>query len=257
METFDLRFVTLLGYGMMQVNGGNGHQYYYRQNGRTYDGGGGAGGRLAVYFKSNRTYSGTFEAYGGNGGRNGGTAGGAGTIFLYHLVHRHRTMIVSNRLRSPVKPRDEAISSYSDLSLLPGISWLLTEGRIHEFAKDLNYHFEELQIFGSAHLAIHEDSGGKPSIHFRHMIGDRSGTVHVGKDQLMDLNRTEIDLPFSVHVYDGGYLGLATYTEVHGVNVHVSGVAENIYDLLLHHDGVLYLNEGAKTGNTHVKDAFR
>jgi hypothetical protein len=240
----------------MQVNGGDGHQYHHH-NGATYNGGGGAGGRLAVYFKSNRTYSGTFEAYGGNGGKHGGTAGGAGTIILYHLIHRHRTLVVSNKLRSPVKPRDEAISSYSDLSLIPGTAWLLTEGVIHEFAKGLNYHFEELQIDGGVHLAIHENSGGKPSLHFRHMIGDRSGTVHIGRDQLMDMNRTEIDLPFSVHVYKGGYLGLATFTVIHGVNVHVDGVMENIDDLLLHHGGVLYLNEGAKTGNTHIKDSFR
>lgn len=241
----------------MQVNGGDGHQYYYVSNGRTYDGGGGAGGRLAVYFKSNRTYSGTFEAYGGNSGTNGGTAGGAGTIFAYHRVYRHRTLIISNQLRSPVKPRDEAITSYTDLSLIPGISWLLTEGKFHEFAKDLNYHFEELQIYGGVHLAIHETTGVKPSLHFRHMIGDRSGTIHVGKDQLMDLNRTEIDLPFNVHVYRGGYLGLAPYTEVHGVNMHINGIIENIDDLILHHSGVLYLNEGARTGNTHEKDKFR
>ncbi len=240
----------------MQVNGGDGHQYY-RDHVLTYDGGGGAGGRLAVYFKSNRTYSGTFEAYGGNGGTHGGTAGGAGTIFLYHRIYRHRTLIVSNQLRSPLKPRDEAISNYSDLSLIPGTAWLLTEGEIHELAKGLNYHFEELQIYGGVHLAIHENSGGKPSLHFRHMIGDRSGTVHVGRNQLMDLNRTEIDLPFSVHVYIGGYLGLAPHTVVHGVNVHVDGVIENIDDLLLHHSGVLYLNEGAQTGNTHIKDSFR
>lgn len=243
----------LLGYGAMKVNGGDGHKYYYP----LHVGGGGAGGRLAVYFKSNRTYSGTFEAYGGNGGPNGATAGGAGTIFLYHRIHRHRTLIVSNKVRVQVKPRDEPISSFSDLSLIPGTAWLLTKRAIHELEKDLNYHFEELQIYGGVHLAIHEDSGGRPNLYFRHMVGDRSGTVHIAADQLMDLNRTEIDLPFSVHVYEGGYLGLAPYTEVHGVNLHVNGVVENIDDLLLHHNGVMYLNEGAKSGNAHMKDSFR
>lgn len=247
----------VLGYGRLQVNGGNGHADYRWSSSIYYYGGGGAGGRMAVYFRNNRTYSGTFEAFGGNGGIRGGTAGGAGTIFIYHLVHHHRTLIVSNKQRSPLKPRDQPITNYTDLSLIPGTAWLLTEDKIHEFAKGLNYHFEELQIYGGVHLAIHEQFGGKPSLYFRHMIGDRTGTIHVGSDQLLDLNRTEIDLPFSVHVYDKGYLGLAPYTEVHGVNIHVHGVIANIENLLLHHNGHLFLNEGAKSGNVHLPDDFR
>ena len=242
------------GYGQMQVNGGDGK----RDPHSLHQGGGGAGGRIAVYFRSNRTYSGTFEGYGGNSWGNGGIAGGAGTVFLYHRVHRHRTLVVSNKGRSPLKPRDQPISSYSDLSLVPGTTWLLTESVEHEFAKDMNYHFEELQIYGGAHLAVHELFQNKSaSLHFRHMIGDRSGTVHVGTGQLIDLERSEIDVPFNVHVYRGAYLGLAPQTTVHGVNLHIDGVIKNIEDLLLHHDGVLYLNEGSRTGNAHLKDDFR
>jgi hypothetical protein len=35
------------------------------------------------------------------------------------------------------------------------------------------------------------------------MIGDRTGTVHLGNQQVMDLERPEIDLPFDVQVYTG------------------------------------------------------
>jgi hypothetical protein len=41
------------------------------------------------------------------------------------------------------------------------------------------------------------------------MIGDRTGFVHIGNHQVMDLRRNFIDTPFSTYVYDGGYLGLA------------------------------------------------
>lgn len=241
------------GYGQITVNGGDGKRDY-----RNYHGGGGAGGRIAVYFYSNRTYSGTFEAFGGNSGGNMGTAGGAGTIFLYHRFHHHRTLIVSNKDRSPFKPRDQPISSYSDMSLVSGTTWLLTTSTASQFVQDMNYHFEELQIYGRAHLALHELSINKSSsLKFRHMIGDRSRTVHIGSNQFMDLNRSEIDLPFNVHVYSGGYLGLAPKTTVHGINLHIDGVIENIQNLLLHHAGVLYLNEGSRTGNTHRKNDFK
>ena len=60
------------GYGKIQTIGGDGY-------------GGGSGGRIALYFASNKTYSGTFDAYGGlsqNGSAN--WEGSAGTIFFYH-----------------------------------------------------------------------------------------------------------------------------------------------------------------------------
>jgi hypothetical protein len=37
----------------------------------------------------------------------------------------------------------------------------------------------------------------------------------------MDLNREEIDLPFSVRAYAGSYLGLAPFTIVHGVSIWI------------------------------------
>ena len=50
--------------------------------------GGGSGGRIAVYFADNKTYSGTFDAYGGNGGsgptEHVGHSGSPGTMFFYH-----------------------------------------------------------------------------------------------------------------------------------------------------------------------------
>ena len=114
----------------------------------------------------------------------------------------------------------------------------------HDFAgHDGSYHFEELQIFGNAHLAvmmplITESAGTytvqdqfivdtdvstytqtheyNVTLHFKYMIGDRTGVVHVWDNQEMDLERPEIDLPFSAYVYYGGHLGLAPDTYVHG-----------------------------------------
>ena len=57
------------------------------------------------------------------------------------------------------------------------------------------------------------------TLHFKYMIGDRTGTVHVGPEQEMDLERSEIDLPFNAYVYNDGHLGLAPDTYVHGKNL--------------------------------------
>lgn len=50
------------------------------------------------------------------------------------------------------------------------------------------------------------------TLFFKHMIGDRTGSVHVGEYQELDLVRDYVDLPFNTYVYQGGSLGLAAVT---------------------------------------------
>ena len=82
------------------------------------------------------------------------------------------------------------------------------------------------------------------------MIGDRTGAIHVGKNQIMDLERDEIDVPFSIHVYDGGFLGLAPDTFIHDVDIFLNGSLDHVDRLTIHHGGKLWLNiEGHTEGN--------
>ena len=222
-----------------------------------FHGGGGAGGRIAVYFKSNRTYGGVFQSLGGDA-KGDALPGGAGTVFLYHLIHKHRTLLVSNAGRKVIPVAHRIISDYSKPELITGKTWLLPSSGEHNFSGDQNYHFEELQIYGGAQLAIlTEPHNWSASIFFRNTIGDRSGTIHVGYNQTLDLIRPSIDLPFNVRVYRGGFLGLAASTEIHGVQIHVDGVISHIKNLTLHHGGFLSLNEDSRTGNEAVINDFK
>lgn len=120
----------------------------------------------------------------------------------------------------------------------------------HLFVTDgsANFHFDELQIYGQAQLAILTAPPGTPaSLTFKNMIGDRSGSVHVGKAQTLDLNREKIDLPFNVHVYNDGFLGLAPDTTIHGVTIHLNGTLGYVRNLTLHHGGVLRMNRQGHT----------
>jgi hypothetical protein len=85
------------------------------------------------------------------------------------------------------------------------------------------------------------------SIFFTHMIGDRTGVLHIGTNQEMDLTRPSIDLPFSTWVYDGAVLELAPVTVIHGVYMQVSGRIGNIKNLTIHHGGELWGNAGGRT----------
>ena len=231
--------------------------FYFFPSGNAFHGGGGSAGRIAVYFRSNRTYSGSFEALGGDASGEA-LAGGPGTIFLYHLVHKHRTLLISNVGRKALPADHQAIQDYSQIALDSGRAWLLPTSGSHVLAGDQNYNFEELQIYGGAHLAVlTEPHNRAASIYFRNMIGDRTGTIHVGYNQTMDLVRPTIDLPFNVRVYRGGFLGLAPDTTVHGVEIHVDGVISYLKNLTLHHGGLLSLRENSRTGNEAEENDFK
>ena len=48
-----------------------------------------------------------------------------------------------------------------------------------------NFHFEEIQMGGDAHFAILTEPYNKETdIFFLNMIGDRTGTVHLGENQV-------------------------------------------------------------------------
>lgn len=79
------------------------------------------------------------------------------------------------------------------------------------------------------------------------MIGDRTGALHIGNNQTMDLIRPAIDLPFSVHVYNGGFLGLAPDTVIHDVDIFLNGTLANVDILTIRHGGKLWLYKDGHT----------
>ena len=80
-----------------------------------------------------------------------------------------------------------------------------------------NYTFDEIQIYGNAHLAIQTASIGDPvDFFFHNMIGDRTGCIHIGAGQvcafihiggtaLIDcsffMSKTFTNIPKDVHVH--------------------------------------------------------
>lgn len=187
-----------------------------------------------------------YQAHGGSASDRAGN-GGPGTVFLYHLIHTHRTLLIDNNNKKPFT-RD---INWDKLDEEGGRAWIMPDSGIHHLAgKQHRFHFEELQIYSNAHLAtwpLATSVGQNISLFFKFMIGDRTGFVHIGNQTIMDLNRPEIDLPFSAHVYLGGHLGLAPVTTIHGVQIILRGVLAYVKNLTLHHGGELWLNPGGRT----------
>ena len=115
------------------------------------------------------------------------------------------------------------------------------------------YYFHELQIYGGAQLAVETDPPESPAtLYFEHMIGDRSGAIHVGPQQEMDLERNHIDLPFSVHLYDGGVIGLAPDTVVHNVDFFLNGTLAHVANLTIQRGGKVWLGPRGHTENMDI-----
>lgn len=235
------------GYGKITAHGGAGSNY------SSSTGSGGAGGRVAVYFNINETMSEfRYWAYGGAKGGSRSENGGAGTVFIYHKMENHTTIILDNDGQHP-RHEHNIIDDYADLTYDSCRTWILPESGYNTFAGGkFLFSFNELQIYGAAHLAVLPEPVNTPvDIFFLYMIGDRTGTMHVGDNQDMDLERPEIDLPFNCRVYAGGFIGLAPNTIVHSVTIWLHGEMDHVENLTLHHQGHLSLQTGGHTtGNS-------
>ena len=175
---------------------------------------------------------------------------------MYHKGYQHRTLQISNEGAGPVSKSLEVISNWNDHRSDSSKTWVITDSN-HKFAKGLNYHFEEIQLRGNAHLAFYSmNPGEKVLLYFHHMIGDRTGTLHVGSNHSMDLDRDEIDLPFNVRVYQNGHIGLSPMTFVHGIKIHNYGLITRMVNITLHHGGELYFFEGSRAGNDSLPDDY-
>ena len=233
------------GYGSITAHGGKGSKSSIDT------GSGGAGGRVAVYFNINETMSSfRYLAYGGSSGGIHSEPGGAGTIFIYNKLKNHTTLILDNNGQQPKYTYTQCYSdNYIDLSFDSCRTWILPESGYNDFANGkFEFHFNELQIFGAAHMAVvPHPVYTKVDLFFLYMIGDRTGTVHIGKNQTLDLHRQDIDLPFNARVYTKGYLGLAPNTIVHGVTIWLCGELDHVENLTLHHLGHLKIHDGSFT----------
>nr|XP_026694748.1 uncharacterized protein LOC104266654 [Ciona intestinalis] len=266
------------GYGDVTVNGGHGHACDANHNDvnncigvRTSgikSGGGGAAGRIAVYFASNKTYSGSWQAHGGKPGNVVGNYvssdtttgyGGPGTMYFYHTVHKHTTLIVNNNGHGPDKDNNY-IADYSDLKNDESRAWFLPTHRNSDESSSHDFYFDEIQVWGKAHFAVSPlnhtiagslaDVGFDANIYFENLIGDRTGAIHIGSLQSMDLERPFIDLPFSAHVYRHGHLGLAPIVHVHGVTIWLDGALTHVRNITVKHHGRLWLNRHGRTAGS-------
>ena len=119
------------GTGNFTANGGSA----FEEASSNARGGGGAGGRIAMYLTLNQTFTGTFQAHGGNAyytTSHPAEPGGPGTSFIHHLEHLHTTLIIDNN--NLVSHSVATIEDYADLSTDSFKAWILPSSGEHWLA---------------------------------------------------------------------------------------------------------------------------
>ena len=133
-------------------------------------------------------------------------AGGAGTIYVESRSATgellKQSLIVDNN--GNAYPRASDISTgerhhlldgiYNDTSYAGGVTWLSQE--------ELVYNIRDLTVSGNAHVAILSDSMKEVvEVNVGWLWGDRTGVLHAGMNQTVNIEDIDIYLPVNLAAY--------------------------------------------------------
>lgn len=218
------------GYGIFASVGGDG------------DGtsGAGSGGRISINCSTVIGFEGNFNAYGGAGFTDS-DAGGAGTVYLEDIrsFQPYRRLLLDNKNRP--------IDKYSTIDEVG-----MTE-----------YNFDEVHLLNKASLHV-RDTGTSTRMDIRKLVGDRSGLLHVHRNQFLVAEFEEavrkaftsgvnlivdedgeIQLPGISYIYGRGINLLDAYPEDRSVQIF--GTFTGVLDLILGFETLMYLGPTART----------
>ena len=158
-------------------------------------GGGGAGGRIAIYTESANRFSGTIQTY---GGASDVEAGGPGTIYHSDTTPNgiERSLIIDNNKRHPLSPRPP-----SDLAHDSSRAYIITDD-----SSTTEYTFERLKIIGGAHLVFDSTVDGEFAVNIGYMDGDGSGVIHSNPKYPVIIADSKSPFPVGFRVVEGTYI---------------------------------------------------
>ena len=190
----------VLGNGLMSANGGDGNRL----------GGGGSGGRIALYLKQKLSFEGKMLAVGGKGPG----FGSAGTIFIQdNNLSPARRLIVKNAIFTGQKPVTIMFRPPNPLFFL-----------------------DELQISGTSRFEIANGQIQWLTIRVVKFTSDGRGEFVLKKNQTMyaeviEARESHMTLNTNVHVEHGANLVLASNLTVDGASLTVEGKLSDVRHL--------------------------
>jgi len=164
-------------------------------------GGGGAGGRVAIYTNVSDTFRGQLQAL---GGASDAERGGPGTVFTSNpspnTTLPQTTLLVDN---GGYKPKTTWQTSSNQDS---GRAYITTQ----QSNVMLQYKFDHVHISGGGHLAFHKDDTIPQDIpiYINHLHGDGSGILHTSPDHHLYIADSNSPFPVGFRSYENSYISL-------------------------------------------------
>ncbi|KAI8478546.1 hypothetical protein Bbelb_437250, partial [Branchiostoma belcheri] len=192
-------------------------------------GGGGAGGRVAVYSNVSDTFRGQLQAL---GGASDVERGGPGTVFtsnpLLNTTSPQTTLLVDN---GGYKPKTTWLTNSNQDS---GRAYITTQTS----NLMLQYEFDHVHLSGGGHLAFHKDDTILQDIpiHIGHLHGDGSGVLHTSPDHHLHITDSNSPFPAGFRSYENSYVSLPKtvyLADMDSPGVHVDGTLDGLEDLTI------------------------
>ncbi|KAI8479533.1 hypothetical protein Bbelb_427230 [Branchiostoma belcheri] len=192
-------------------------------------GGGGAGGRVAVYSNVSDTFRGQLQAL---GGASDVERGGPGTVFtsnpLLNTTSPQTTLLVDN---GGYKPKTTWLTNSNQDS---GRAYITTQTS----NLMLQYEFDHVHLSGGGHLAFHKDDTILQDIpvHIGRLHGDGSGVLHTSPDHHLHITDSNSPFPAGFISYENSYISLPKtvyLADMDSPEVHVDGTLDGLEDLTI------------------------
>ncbi|KAI8481431.1 hypothetical protein Bbelb_408050 [Branchiostoma belcheri] len=185
------------GDGNIFSNGGNGNR-----------GGGGAGGRVTIYYNTGNFKSGHIEAKGGSSSTE---PGGPGMAYMEGTNPVNKNLRVDNKCQQPEvtmptgdRAGEEQFAQYIQTG---AVAYLLPP------EDEFEYEFTLIEVYGSAHLTV---SGNRTTIRATQVLGDDTGYVHLPPYHTLHITEVSpykrANITWAPYIYENATLILPTAT---------------------------------------------
>ena len=235
----------ITGYGTVNVIGGSG----------TSQGGGGAGGRVAIHIRFKHKFAGIYEAYGGSGG----AYGAAGTVYVEETA---RGPQYANIKYNKETNRTESVSTHRFIKV---DNW----DRKTEFSTSLVeydsefYEFDEMFLTRHANLQIdHPLNSPNVTVIVHHFLGDGTGRVHMRKNQtiyveVVESMTNETTAPCSFKIDQAAEIVFPSKVQIFGTRSEIYGRITGVHDLMIALGGVIEFSSTAQTAIVENREYLR
>ena len=230
----------ITGYGTVNVVGGNGME----------QGGGGAGGRVAIHIRFKHKFAGVYEAYGGSGG----VHGAAGTVYVEETARGPQYAEIkydreTNKTVSVSTHRFIQIDNWNQKTppsvRTPWSSLLEHSSEYYEFDEMFLTRYADLQV-------DHPLNSPNVTVVVHRFLGDGTGRLHVRKNQtvyveVVESVTNESTAPCSFKIDVGAEIVFPAKVRIYGTRSTIDGRITGVHDLIISLGGTIEFTSSAQT----------